>query len=104
MTTTNEAVAYETDFQAKIDATVQEGELRFKAYGTDAQGHAHFVTFGTPGSYSRDNVRRIAERLFDKHAAKPHLVAIRRADKNQKTWVQRNRIGGKAPVSEGLCR
>lgn len=109
MTTTHEPDiemnAFDAEMQAKIDATLSCPGVSWRAYGEDSEGHKHFVTFGTPEVYSRDSVRNVAERLFERHTAKPSLIAIRPAAKKGCNWVPKGRISGKVSAAKnGLGR
>jgi hypothetical protein len=78
----------------KIAATLVEAEVTWKAYATGPFRKTFFIRFGTPASYSRTSVRRIAEAIFEKSEARPLLEAIRRDDRVKGPWVPAGQFQG----------
>lgn len=95
---------FDPDVQAKIDSTLVNG-VAWRAFGQAADGKQYFVTFGAPEVSSRDSVKFLAEKLFERHSAHPVLVAIRPNAKGGSNWVLKGKISGKLSAHQkGLAR
>lgn len=89
------------DIETAMTGTLGDSEVIWKAYGTGAFRSTYFIRFGTPATYSRANVRAIAERIFERHPARPSLQAIRRDDKGHKgPWVSSGQFWSNDTVGE----
>lgn len=82
----------------RMAATLADAETSWKAYGRGAFGQVFFIRFGAPGSYSRDVIREIAVRIFERHPNRPSLQAIRRDDVKRAPWVPAGQFWGKQPA------